>query len=76
VSRHLIIQLSLNKLRARYYRRNLKQYINRGNQRTKVESILILLLESGGLYCVFWVRALLPERSPLPLLMLTTPRSC
>ncbi|KAJ7719971.1 hypothetical protein B0H14DRAFT_2642823 [Mycena olivaceomarginata] len=38
-----------------YYRRNLKQYINRGNQRTKVESILILLLESGGLYCVFWI---------------------
>ncbi|KAJ6630378.1 hypothetical protein B0H10DRAFT_1984376 [Mycena sp. CBHHK59/15] len=38
-----------------YYRRNLKRYINRGNSATKVESVLILLLESGGIYCAFWV---------------------
>ncbi|KAJ6606022.1 hypothetical protein DFH09DRAFT_1119076 [Mycena vulgaris] len=38
-----------------YYRHNLKQYLNRGNRTTKVESVLVLLLESGGLYCAFWI---------------------
>ncbi|KAJ7494279.1 hypothetical protein B0H11DRAFT_930795 [Mycena galericulata] len=38
-----------------YYRRNLKRYLNRGNQMTKVETVLTLLLESGGVYCAFWV---------------------
>ncbi|KAJ7500416.1 hypothetical protein B0H11DRAFT_781390 [Mycena galericulata] len=39
-----------------YYRRNIKKYINRpGGDSTKVESILILLMETGGLYCVFWI---------------------
>ncbi|KAJ7221401.1 hypothetical protein GGX14DRAFT_190115 [Mycena pura] len=39
-----------------YYRRNIKKYINRSNNsHTKIESILILLMESGGLYCVFWI---------------------
>ncbi|KAJ7765653.1 hypothetical protein B0H16DRAFT_1523868 [Mycena metata] len=39
-----------------YYRHNVKKYINRpGNKNTKVESILILLMESGGLYCAFWI---------------------
>ncbi|KAJ7198653.1 hypothetical protein B0H12DRAFT_105080 [Mycena haematopus] len=39
-----------------YYRRNVKKYINRpGNGNTKIENILILLMETGGLYCVFWI---------------------
>ncbi|KAJ7041886.1 hypothetical protein C8F04DRAFT_946389 [Mycena alexandri] len=43
-----------------YYRHNVKKYINRtGNNNTKIESILILLMESGGLYCAFWVRQIL-----------------
>jgi hypothetical protein len=41
----------------RYYRRNVKKYMNRsGNSHTKVEGILILLMETGGFYCAFWVR--------------------
>ncbi|KAJ7184638.1 hypothetical protein C8R46DRAFT_1208822 [Mycena filopes] len=36
-----------------YYRRNVRKYLNRpGNANSKVENILILLMESGGLYCV------------------------
>ncbi|KAJ7753419.1 hypothetical protein DFH07DRAFT_744507 [Mycena maculata] len=31
----------------RYYRRNLKKYLNRGNRMTRVEGVLTLLLESG-----------------------------
>ncbi|KAJ7142102.1 hypothetical protein C8R43DRAFT_1016321 [Mycena crocata] len=38
-----------------YYRRNVKKYINRVENGTKVEGILILLMESGGIYCVFWI---------------------
>ncbi|KAJ6510676.1 hypothetical protein C8R45DRAFT_964819 [Mycena sanguinolenta] len=39
-----------------YYRRNVKKYLDRpGNANTKVENILILLMETGGLYCVFWI---------------------
>ncbi|KAF7330059.1 hypothetical protein MKEN_00270000 [Mycena kentingensis (nom. inval.)] len=39
-----------------YYRTNIKKYISRSTDgHTKVESILILLMESGGLYCVFWI---------------------
>ncbi|KAJ6500859.1 hypothetical protein C8R45DRAFT_979365 [Mycena sanguinolenta] len=39
-----------------YYRRNVKKYLNRpGNANTKIENILILLMETGGLYCVFWI---------------------
>ncbi|KAJ6479960.1 hypothetical protein C8R47DRAFT_983222 [Mycena vitilis] len=39
-----------------YYRRNVKKYINReANGHTKVENVLILLMESGGLYCAFWI---------------------
>ncbi|KAF7378500.1 hypothetical protein MSAN_00277500 [Mycena sanguinolenta] len=38
------------------YRRNVKKYINRpSNANTKIENILILLMETGGLYCVFWI---------------------
>ncbi|KAJ6567070.1 hypothetical protein B0H19DRAFT_1139311 [Mycena capillaripes] len=44
-----------------YYRRNLRQYLNRGNRTTKVESVLILLLESGGLYCAFWILMMLGD---------------
>ncbi len=41
----------------RYYRRNVKKYINRpGNANNKVENVLILLMESGWIYLVFWVR--------------------
>ncbi|KAJ7882850.1 hypothetical protein B0H13DRAFT_2047551 [Mycena leptocephala] len=39
-----------------YYRRNVKKYINRpGNSHTKVEGVLILLMETGGFYCAFWI---------------------
>ncbi|KAJ7848774.1 hypothetical protein B0H13DRAFT_2089744 [Mycena leptocephala] len=39
-----------------YYRRNVKKYMNRsGNSHTKVEGILILLMETGGFYCAFWI---------------------
>ncbi|KAF8209363.1 hypothetical protein K438DRAFT_2062491 [Mycena galopus ATCC 62051] len=39
-----------------YYRRNVKKYLNRpGNANTKIENILILLMETGGLYCAFWI---------------------
>ncbi|KAJ7061529.1 hypothetical protein C8F01DRAFT_1057460 [Mycena amicta] len=43
-----------------YYRTNVKKYINRSVD-TKVESILILLMESGGLYCVFWILLMLGD---------------
>lgn len=39
----------------RYYRRNIKKYINRSGGNTKVENVLILLMETGGLYLIFWV---------------------
>ncbi|KAF8183498.1 hypothetical protein K438DRAFT_1838969 [Mycena galopus ATCC 62051] len=39
-----------------YYRQNIKKYINRTeNKNTKVEIFLILLMETGGLYCTFWI---------------------
>ncbi|KAF7314934.1 hypothetical protein MIND_00007400 [Mycena indigotica] len=39
-----------------YYRKNIKKYINRSKKgHTRVESIMILLMESGGLYCIFWI---------------------
>ncbi|KAJ6606005.1 hypothetical protein DFH09DRAFT_63 [Mycena vulgaris] len=39
-----------------YYRRNVKKYINRtGDGHTKVEGVLILLMESGLFYCIFWI---------------------
>ncbi|KAF8209432.1 hypothetical protein K438DRAFT_2062608 [Mycena galopus ATCC 62051] len=39
-----------------YYRRNVKKYLNHpGNANTKIENILILLMETGGLYCAFWI---------------------
>ncbi|KAF7298345.1 hypothetical protein MKEN_01359100 [Mycena kentingensis (nom. inval.)] len=38
-----------------FYRRNLKKYLSCASQTTKVERVLILLLESGGIYCAFWV---------------------
>ncbi|KAJ6630386.1 hypothetical protein B0H10DRAFT_1939145 [Mycena sp. CBHHK59/15] len=38
-----------------YYRTNVKKYINRGSGHTMVESVLVLLIESGSIYCVFWI---------------------
>ncbi|KAJ7195257.1 hypothetical protein GGX14DRAFT_677347 [Mycena pura] len=39
-----------------YYRQNIKKYINcTGNKSTKIENVLILLMETGGLYCTFWI---------------------
>ncbi|KAJ7626836.1 hypothetical protein FB45DRAFT_1081655 [Roridomyces roridus] len=39
-----------------YYRQNIKKYLNcAGGSNTKVESVLVLLMESGCLYLVFWV---------------------
>ncbi|KAF8179321.1 hypothetical protein K438DRAFT_1977383 [Mycena galopus ATCC 62051] len=39
-----------------YYRQNIKKYINcTGNKNTKIENVLILLMETGGLYCTFWI---------------------
>ncbi|KAJ7490894.1 hypothetical protein FB451DRAFT_1221323 [Mycena latifolia] len=39
-----------------YYRKNVKKYINRtANGNTKVEGVLILLMESGCFYCIFWI---------------------
>ncbi|KAJ7604138.1 hypothetical protein FB45DRAFT_64564 [Roridomyces roridus] len=39
-----------------YYRQNIKKHLNRaGGSKTKVESVLILLMESGGLYLAFWI---------------------
>ncbi|KAJ6566961.1 hypothetical protein B0H19DRAFT_1258134 [Mycena capillaripes] len=48
-----------------YYRRNVKKYINRqGNGNTKVESVLILLMETGGLYCIFWILLMVGDFGP------------
>ncbi|KAF7295887.1 hypothetical protein HMN09_01132400 [Mycena chlorophos] len=39
-----------------YYRKNVKRYIGRSKDgHTQVESVLILLMESGAVYCVFWI---------------------
>ncbi|KAK7036033.1 hypothetical protein R3P38DRAFT_613881 [Favolaschia claudopus] len=39
-----------------YYRRNVKKYLDHPrNSNTKVENVLILLMETGGLYCAFWI---------------------
>ncbi|KAJ7718971.1 hypothetical protein DFH07DRAFT_761335 [Mycena maculata] len=38
-----------------YYRRNIKKHLNRSGGNTKVENILILLMETGGLYLIFWI---------------------
>ncbi|KAK7020329.1 hypothetical protein R3P38DRAFT_1201303 [Favolaschia claudopus] len=39
-----------------YYRRNVKKYLNHPrNASTKIENVLILLMETGGLYCAFWI---------------------
>ncbi|KAJ7310632.1 hypothetical protein DFH08DRAFT_944040 [Mycena albidolilacea] len=39
-----------------YYRRNVKKYMNRsGGGNTQVENVLILLMETGGFYCAFWI---------------------
>lgn len=40
----------------RLYRRSVKEFVNRGSSKTKVESVLTLLVESGALYCIYWVR--------------------
>ncbi|KAJ6567049.1 hypothetical protein B0H19DRAFT_717270 [Mycena capillaripes] len=48
-----------------YYRRNVKIYINRqGNGHTKVESVLILLMETGGIYCIFWILLMVGDFGP------------
>ncbi|CAK5263926.1 unnamed protein product [Mycena citricolor] len=45
-----------------YYRRNVKQYLNRSDkEHTTVESVLILLMETGGLYCAFWILLMLGD---------------
>lgn len=49
----------------RLYRRSVREFLNRGNSKTRVESILTLLVESGALYCIYWVR-----RLQLPVLLL------
>ncbi|KAJ7604139.1 hypothetical protein FB45DRAFT_317538 [Roridomyces roridus] len=40
-----------------YYRQNIKVHLNRAgsSRKTKVEGVLILLMESGWLYLAFWV---------------------
>ncbi|CAK5263949.1 unnamed protein product [Mycena citricolor] len=44
-----------------YYRRNLKQYLNRGSRRGTVEGVLVLLLESGAGYCIFWLLTMVDD---------------
>ncbi|KAJ7689853.1 hypothetical protein B0H17DRAFT_1331634 [Mycena rosella] len=45
-----------------YYRRNVKKYINRTKDgHTKVEGVLILLMESGFFYCIFWILLMLGD---------------
>ncbi|KAJ7191435.1 hypothetical protein GGX14DRAFT_481563 [Mycena pura] len=45
-----------------YYRRNIKVYFSRTDRgNTKTEGVLILLMESGALYCTFWVLLMLGD---------------
>ncbi|KAJ7071803.1 hypothetical protein B0H15DRAFT_1027677 [Mycena belliarum] len=45
-----------------YYRQNVKQYINLTiHGSTKVEGVLILLMESGFFYCIFWILLMLGD---------------
>ena len=39
----------------RYYRRDIKSSLGNSN-RTRIESILLILVESGFVYCGLWVR--------------------
>ncbi|ETW84731.1 hypothetical protein HETIRDRAFT_116888 [Heterobasidion irregulare TC 32-1] len=40
------------------HRQSIKDNLGQGNSRTKVEKIMALLVESGGIYCIFWITLL------------------
>ncbi|EIM90632.1 uncharacterized protein STEHIDRAFT_144248 [Stereum hirsutum FP-91666 SS1] len=42
-------------VKAWLYRRSVKEFLNRGSSKTKVEGVLTLLVESGAVYCIYWV---------------------
>ncbi|KAJ7604140.1 hypothetical protein FB45DRAFT_803930 [Roridomyces roridus] len=46
-----------------YYRHNIKVHLTREKGNTKVEKILILLLESGALYLIFWILLMIGDFS-------------
>ena len=53
--------MSLMQIYHRKHRQFIKENLGQGSSRTRVEKIMALLVESGGLYCIFWVSA--PGRS-------------
>ncbi|EIM79225.1 uncharacterized protein STEHIDRAFT_173208 [Stereum hirsutum FP-91666 SS1] len=42
-------------VKAWLFRRSVKEFLNRGSSKSKVESVLTLLVESGAVYCIYWV---------------------
>lgn len=50
-----ICSTSLVACKAWHYRKSIRANIDSGNARTKVEKVLILLVESGFLYCFVWM---------------------
>ena len=49
----------------REHRRIIMTYLKSSSPRTQVERTLALLVESGIMYCIFWVRPIVPENRVL-----------
>ena len=54
---------------ARYYLRDVKRLISGWRKTSRAEKILILLLESGSLYCILWASPRLPMSRAIMLIL-------